>query len=48
MGIAVAILFSVVVVGLLYAMIRKPKAVPPQNDSPVTPQSNGGPLNPEK
>jgi hypothetical protein len=48
MGIAATIIFAAVVVGVLYTMMRKPKDVPPPDDSPVMPQGNGGPLNPEK
>jgi hypothetical protein len=48
MGIVATIIFAAVVVLVLYATIRKPKDVPQQDDEPVTPQGNGGPLNPEK
>lgn len=47
MGIAATILFAVVVVVVLYATMRKPKAEP-TDDQPASPQGNGGPLNPEK
>ena len=54
MGIVATIIFSVVVVAVIYATMRKPKPDAPDPaaaDSllpPNSPQGNGGPLNPEK